>query len=302
MISKFNLILCIFLSVVTAQASLEETRKEIYESQSACDEAVFTDSNYLALSFPNNVVRVYSLLDKSLVLEVPSGYRVRDLKIQNDTLYILTGNRLMAWQMKEKKPLFGYVTHPNVRPNSHWVDKASGFILNKNQAVVSHGAYGISVIDLATGNYVKLLPMPTVSAAKDIDFVNSNTAVLAIDNNDEAQFRGMYLFDLNSLEITKQIKIDNAMPSAVRVLANNRLMMVYFNAVWKFDLNQALSQNSPQPNRRAWRFPGLFVVDMIGKVAFDQKNLYACFKTMDEKTGERDIVPLAIDLKSVKLD
>lgn len=298
----FIILVSLGFQFAQAQTSIEDVRKQIYESQSSCDQAVFTDENYLALSYPNYVVRVFSLLDKSLVLEVPTGHRVSDIKIQNDILYVLTGARLVAWEIKNKKPVFGYLTHPNVSDASDWRDKAAGFILKDNKAVIAHGVSGITVLDLANGKFLKVMPMPTISSAQDITFVDANTAALAIDNNDEGQFRGIYLMNLSTFEITKQIKIDNAFPSAVRVLDQNRLMMVYFNAVWKFDLDQVLtSKKEPKPNRRAWQFPGLFIVDMVGKVAFDQKNLYACFKTLDQKTDERKLVPLAIDLKTINL-
>ena len=187
-----------FLSAqAQVQAPVEEIRKQIYESQGTCDQAVFTDAQYLDLSLPNRVVRVYSLADKSLLLEVPTGHVVSDIKIQNDVVYILTGARLVAWEIKTKKPLFGYVTHPNISEASHWREKASGFILKDNKAIISHGVLGISVLDLTNGKFLKVIPMPTVSAAQDIAFVDSQTAILAIDNDDEATFRGMYLMNLN---------------------------------------------------------------------------------------------------------
>ena len=299
---KLILVVSVLLGLVSAHATIEETRKQIFESQTSCDQAIFTDTDYMALSLPNHVVRIVSLQDKSVVLEVPTGYRVADIKIENNKLYILTGALFMAWDIKEKKPLFGYLTHPDVSNTSHWREKASGFILKDNKAVITHSTLGITVLNLSNGAFEKVIPMPTVSSAQDISYVDASTAVLAIDNNDAREFRGLYLMNLNTFKITKMIKVDNAFPSAVRVLDNNRLMLVYFNAVWKFELTKALDVKEAQPNRRAWKFPGLFIVDMVGKVAFDQKNLYACFKTTDEQTGARHIVPLAIDLKTVKLD
>lgn len=300
--------LAAFCANVSFAATIEETRKAIFESVGTCDQAVFTNDDYMALSLhplvPNvGHVRVYSLKDPSSVFDISTHSRVADIKIEGDTAYVLTGLTFEGWSISNKKQLFQYVSHPQAAPGLDLRERAQGFIISGKRAVIAHGVLGVSVIDLETGKVIKTLPMPTVSAAQDIALVNANQAVLAIDNNDERQFRGMYLMNLRTLEFTKQIKIDNALPSAVRVLDNDRLMMVYYNAVWKFGKTQALAATKePKPFRRAWQFPGLEVVDMQGKVAFDKKNLYACFKTWDSQTDERNYKPMAFDLKSLQLD
>jgi hypothetical protein len=297
-------------SMSLAQSHLEDNRKKIFESQESCDQGIYTDEKYFALSTGHFTVRVYSIADQKLLLEVPAHSRVSDIKIQGDRLFVLAGTRLTVWQLNRKTgqdsmepaPISSFRTHPEIDNNSHWRKKATGFILKDSHAIIAHGVAGLSVLDLESGKFVKLLPMPTVSSAQDIASVNGDTAVIAVDNDNEAEFRGLYLFDLRKLEIMKQIKIDNALPSAVRVLDRNRLMVVYFNAVWKFELDQTLAASSPRPTRRAWKFPGLFIMDMIGKVAFDQKYLYACFNTLDQQTDKRKIKPLAVDLEAIKLN
>jgi hypothetical protein len=126
--------------------------------------------------------------------------------------------------------------------------------------------------------------------------------LIAVDNDAEATFRGIYVFNLETLQVSKQIKVDNAFSSSIRVLPGNRLMLGFFNAIWKFDLNKVLtSSGEPKPRIRAWQFPGLFVVDMVGKVHYDEKNIYSCFNAMDETTGEKSIKPLAFALAPLKL-
>jgi hypothetical protein len=170
------------------------------------------------------------------------------------------------------------------------------------KAVISHSTLGFTILDLKSGLVQKLLPMPTISSAQDIAILNADTAIVGVDNDSEATFRGLYLMDLKTFEIVKQIKIDNAFVSSVRVL-DNRLMLGFFNAIWKFELNKTIeATKEPFPTRRAWKFPGLFLVDMKGKVFFDNKYLYACFNTMDAETNEREIRPLAVDLKELKLN
>jgi hypothetical protein len=139
------------------------------------------------------------------------------------------------------------------------------------------------------------------SRAVDVALVDSTTAVAAVDDNAEGAFHGMYLIDLNSLQITQQIKIDNVYPSAVRVLEGNRLMMIYFNAVWKFDLSQSLVATEAQPQARVWQFPGVDEVDMVGKVAFGQKYLYACIQEHQGNGSLGQRVPTAIELSSIGL-
>jgi hypothetical protein len=295
----------------SSPTSNEETRKMFFENAGTCDQAVFTNEDYLALSFrplvPNvGHVRIFALKEPNEIVDISTRSRVTDIKIDGDTAYILTGWTIEGWSISNKKQLFQYPSHPQSSPGISLRERAQGFILsgpNKKTAVIAHGVLGVVVIDLETGKTIKTLPMPTVSAAQDIDLVNANQAVLAIDNNDEGQFRGMYLMNLNTLEFTKQIKIDNALPSEVRVLDNDRLMMVYFNAIWKFGKTQALaSTKEPKPSRRAWKFPGLDIVDMQGKVAFDKNHLYGCFKTWDSQSGERSYQPMVFDLQTLQLN
>lgn len=302
----FSVLLLVSFQFVQAQ-DLWTVKKQIFESMPSCDQAVFVDNNYVLSSFPtyknsNGHLRIVSVSDANKVLDLPAESRIVDAKIVDNKVYILSETSFEAWDLELLKPLFKYKSHPFVNRESPWRELATGFILHRDLAVISHGILGISVIDLRTGNFLKTVNMYSRTAAQDIDRVNSNTAVLAVDNDTEAEFRGMYVFDLGTLEFTKQIKIDNAFPSAVRVLPNNRLMMIYFNAVWRFDLQSALASTEAQPIRRAWKFPNLYMVDMVGKVSFDEKKLYACFKTIDEKTGARKLVPLAMDLEVLKLN
>lgn len=294
--------------VSSPSQSIEEMRKAIFESVGACDAAIFTNEDYLAVSLRPLVpgvghVRVYSLKDSSRVFDISTSAQVHDVKIEGTTAYVLTGISIEGWDIANEKLLFQYGTHPSARPGLSWRKQAQGFILSGNHAVIAHGTLGVTVIDLESGGLLKALPMPTVSAAQDIALVDSNQAILAIDNDDEGTFRGMYLMNLKTLEFTKQIKVDNAFPLAVRVLDNDRLMLIYPNAVWKFGKSQALeTHKEPKPSRRAWQFPGLEIADIQGKVAFDQKYVYGCFKQWSSQSDQAPLKPMAFDLKTLQLD
>jgi hypothetical protein len=80
-------------------------------------------------------------------------------------------------------------------------------------------------------------------------------------------------------------------------------MMIYPNAIWKFGKTQALVANKePKPSRRAWQFPGLEIADLQGKVAFDQKYVYGCFKAWSSQSNHAPLKPLAFELKTLQLD
>jgi len=303
---KLGLILFLFLfpSLLWAQ-SKEDQKKALYEAATSCDQGQFVNDDYVVSSSYNGVkgfVTVKSVQKQGLNFSVEAPRRVVDVKIQGNSLYVLTAATLQSWDLNTQKQNWIYVTHPSMSLSTHWRAYASGFILKGDLAIISHGVYGVSVLNTKNGRFEKQLSMPTISAAQDISYVNESLAVLAIDNDDEAQFRGLYLMDLNSLEFVRQIKVDNAFPSAVRVLDGNRLMMVFFNAVWKFDLNSTLKSSSASPLRRAWKFPGVFSVDMVGKVAFDNKYLYACMNLLNPETGEKTKKPMAFDLATLKLN
>ncbi len=324
--NKFLVILSVIFSAMLAFAAQEnansfvrtlpELRKAAYESLDTCDQAVFSDDHYLAVSVNEggftgrptasghmgHVVRLISLLNPVESKFFETEARVFDLKIEKGILYILTSKTLEAWDLATDKRLFIFVTRPDLDYELDWRKVASGFVLNNGRAIISHSVLGLSVIDLATGKFLKLMDMPTESSAQDIALLNDNEAVVAVDNNAEATFRGIYVLNLKTLEVTKQIRIDNAFSSSIRVLPGNRLMLNFFNAIWKFDLDSAIAATSePKPSRRTWKFPGISVTDMVGKVHFDEKNLYSCFKIWDEKTGEKSVKPLAFDLETLKL-
>ena len=302
-----SILLCMTTMSLCFGQDLSEVRKKKFEQLNSCDQAIYSNDQYLAVSMPSGAtgighVRVESLVDDEN-FDLPAHGRIVDIKIENGNIYLLTDTTLEAWAIKDRTFLFSYATHPNVTPASSWRKKASGFILKDGKAVISHSVLGFTILDLKSGLVQKLLPMPTISSAQDIAMLNADTAIVGVDNDAEASFRGLYLMDLKSFEIVKQIKIDNAFVSSVRVLDNNRLMLGFFNAIWKFELNKTIvATKEPFPTRRAWKFPGLFMVDMKGKVFFDNKYLYACFNTMDADTNEREIKPLTIDLKEVKLN
>ena len=301
------LLISIFSSSIIYSQDISEIRKKTFEQLKTCDQAIFSDDHYLAVSFPNEAtgmghVHIESLIDNE-IFDLPAKDRIVDIKIQDDKIYLLTLTTIEAWNIKEKNFLFSYPSNPQITKTDSWRKKASGFILKDNKAIISHGTLGFSILELSSGQFQKILPMPTVSSAQDITLLNSETAIVAVDNDDEAAFRGLYLMDLKSLEIVKQIKIDNAFSSSVRILDNNRLMLGFFNAIWKFDLNKTIvATKEPFPTRRAWKFPDLYLTDMKGKVFYDEKYLYGCFNTMDSQTNVRRIKPLATDLHVLKLD
>ena len=295
--------------------TIPELRQQAFENLDSCDQAVFMDDQYVVASVNEggftgrptasgqrgHVVRVVPLLNpvKSMFIEVAE--RASDVKIENGILYILTSKTFEAWDLKTEKQLYIYLTRPDLSSQLHWRKVASGFVLHQGRAIISHSTLGLSVIDLSSGKFIKLLEMPTKSSAQDIALLNENEAVIAVDNDAEAAFHGIYILDLKTLQISKQINVDNVFPSSVRVLSGNRLMLNFFNAIWKFDLNTAIVAKEAKPNRRAWKFPGLYVVDMVGKVHFDDKNLYSCFKIVDEQTGAQSVKPLAFDLQNLGL-
>lgn len=284
-----------------------ELSERIHSELPSCDQAIYANFEYFAASTNEGgrgrSVRVSRLHHPDQVGVFQAPARVVDVKVVMDTLYVLTAKTFEAWDIPTQTRRFMYLTHPDLTRSSSWREAASGFILDQERAIISHGVKGLSVIDLKTGKYLKFIEMPTISSATDITRMDQNQALIAVDNDAEGTFRGIYVFDLQALVITKQIAIDNAFSSSIRVLSGNRLMLGFFNAIWKFDLSTVLqSSGEPKPSRRAWKFPGLYAVDIIGKVHFDEKNIYACFNVLDEATGLKHPQALSFDLATLKLD
>jgi hypothetical protein len=305
--SLFSAQLTLAATLEPAPTPIEDIRKSVFEGLGACDQAIFTNDEYFAVSLKPlrpgvGHLRVYSLKDSTQVIDLATQSQILDVKIEGDTAYLLSGTTFEAWSLSSQKQLFIYPSHSQAGAGLNWRQRAQGFVLNGGRAIIAHGTLGASVLDLKTGEVVKVLSMPTISSAQDIALVDANRAVLAIDNDAEATFRGMYILNLKTLEFSKQIKVDNAFPQAIRVLNGDRLMLIYSNAVWKFGMTQALaSSKEPKPSRRAWQFPGLEFVNMEGKVAFDKKNLYACFKSWDDQTHQLVYKPMAFDLAALQL-
>ncbi len=292
---KFTLICVMLCSLSLANANdLSETRKKLFESNATCDQAIFSNDHYLVTSI-GNTIHVQSLNDTS-TFDLFAKNQIVDLKIEGDSLFVLTQTTIESWNLKSKTPQFVYPSHPQINSEGSIREKASGFIIKNGFAIISHGTLGISLVDIQSGKSEGIVPMPTISAAQDIALLDNETAVIAVDNNDAGTFRGLYLLNLKSFEITKQIPIDNAYSSSIRVLSNNRLMLGFYNAIWKFDTNLSISsKKEPKPNRRTWKFPGVYKVDMVGKVFYDEKFLYGCFIVSDENK------PMVFDLNLLKL-
>jgi hypothetical protein len=139
------------------------------------------------------------------------------------------------------------------------------------------------------------------SSAQDITALDDKTAIVAVDDSSEGQFRGLYLLDLQSLEITKQIAIDNAMPLSVRVLpAENHLYVGYINAIWKFDLAKTLSSKKAEPEQRTWNFQNSDDSDFVGKLYFDEQNVYGCQRIL--YTGQQTFQPFVSGLSDLQLN
>lgn len=305
---KFTLLL-LTLALTASSAfaqDLVENRKAVFQGYESCGQAVYSDSQWFVASLPSTIngighIRIKSLTDSQKSLDLPAGDNVVDVKVRNGVVYVLSETTFEAWNISTAKQMFSFASHPDVTKNSYWGNKATGFILNGNSAIIAHGNLGLSVIDLTSGKYGRLIPMLSHSSAQDITAVDSKTALVAVDDSSEGAFRGLYVLDLESLKITQQIAIDNAMPLTVRVLPNNRLIMGYINAIWKFDLEKTLNSTSAEPNRRTWMFPGSDDSDFQGKLYFDEKYMYGCLKTL-YTSDQQAFHPVVMSLDDLKLN
>lgn len=303
------LIPALFISCLAQAENISDSRKAAYESLPGCGLAVTSDETFLAASLPDKgphqgAWALVNLQTKEQTL-FPANDTIVDIKLQNGTAFVLTETTFEAWNLKSKKQLYSYASHPEVGTGSKWSKKATGFVFRAGKALITHGVLGFSLLNLETGDVEKTIALPTVSSAQDITLIEEKKALVAVDNADEAEFRGLYVLDLSTLDIVKQIKIDNAYPLSIRALPGNRLMIGYLNAIWKFDLAAALKGNEANPNRRSWKFPGLFDVDMRGKVFYDNDNLYSCFGVFQDAPGgviSRKNTPLAFKLSDLKLN
>jgi hypothetical protein len=294
------------ISVFAQGQPLEEIRKSHFERIGACDQTIYSNDQYLIVGLPKNSqghysVRVDSLMQDNSVYDVLASDRVVEARIRDNILYLLTQTTFEAWDLTKRNSIFSYKTHPRLPAQAKLKQRATGFILRGDWAVISHGVLGVAVMDMKSGFFVKLLPMITVSNARDIDLVDADTAILAIDNDAEGAFKGFYLMDLKTNEFMKTISLTNPYPTSVRVLDNNRLMSVFFNAIWKFDLKESLAAKEAKPNRITFRFPGLKAVELYGKVHFDDKYLYACFKKFNLDNDTFSFHTLTYDLDVLKL-
>lgn len=310
---QLGLVLSLCLASATtfaANQNLPELRKVAYEKMESCGDAIFSDDQWLAASLPNTAngighVRIQSLQNPGNTWDFPAHDTVVDIKIKDGKIFVLTETTFEAWDLATYKSLYSYASHPEVGPGSKWSKKATGFIFRADKILITHGVLGFSLLNPETGIVEKTIPMPTISSAQDITVLEDKTALVAVDNADDAQFRGLYVLNLSTLDIEKQIKIDNAFPLSLRVLPGNRLMMGYLNAIWKFDITAALKGEEAQPNRRSWKFPGLFDVDMRGKVFYDETYMYSCFGVFQDMNGgmvARKKTPLAFKIDDLKLN
>jgi hypothetical protein len=293
-----------FASSAAFAQDLVQVRKSLFEGFESCGQAVYSDSQWFAASLPNTAngighIRVKSLVDSQKSLDLPASDTVVDVKVRDGAVYVLTETTFEGWNLSTAKQLFSFPSHPDVTKSSYWGNKATGFVLSANAAIIAHGNLGLSVIDLTSGRFGKLIPMLSHSSAQDITALDDKTAIVAVDDSSEGQFRGLYLLDLQSLEITKQIAIDNAMPLSVRVL-DHHLYVGYINAIWKFDLEKTLSSKKAEPEQRTWVFPDSNDFDFVGKLYFDEQNVYGCTRIL--YTGQQANQPVVFGLSDLQLN
>lgn len=303
MCKKFFLTIAIFFTVSVLQAqSIETTRKAVFETLPICGEAVFSSFDYLAVSpASSNTVQVVSLSHPELRFDIHGQDQIVDVKIVANLVYILTQTSFEIWNIQTRKSIFLSASHAQVSRKSRFDQRASGFILKDNLAIISHGSLGFSILNTQTGRFEKFVSMPTKSVAKDIAMIDEMTAVVAVDSDNEPNFRGIYVMDLKTFSITRQIRVDNAFVSGIRILDQKFMVLIYFNAIWKFDLASSIKARDAKPIRRQPTFPGVANVNLVGKVFFDDVNLYACFQIDDPKNGLRQFKPMAISLKALDL-
>lgn len=299
-----------FAAAASESPNISQTRKLIFEKMESCGQAVFSDENWFVASLADlangqGKLRITSLKNLEQSYDLTTDDTIVDVKIKDTKLYALTETTVEAWELNTWKHLFSAPSHPDVSKNSKWSKKATGFIFRDNKLLITHGVMGFSLFNPTTQQVEKTISLPTISSAQDITLINPEMALVAVDNADEAEFRGLYVLNLSTLDIVKQIKIDNAYPLSIRTLGKNSLLIGYISTIWKFDLSAALKGQEALPNRRTWKFPGLFDVDLRGKIFYDAQNMYSCFGVFQNDAGSmiaRKPTALAFPLLDLKLN
>lgn len=286
---------------------LAQNFSDRYSALSTCGEAIFVDQNWIITNQFNHpsliqVLKKDSVTDSLFDFILNAKETVVDLKVNENYLIVLTRTQIQKWNLKEQKMVSSFKTYPNISSQWHPRELASGFVIIGNKAIITHGISGISVVNLINGSIEKVQPMYTISSAQDIDKLNDSEIIVAVDNNDSREFRGVYILDINSLSLKRKVFIDNALPLSIRVLDQNRVLIGYLNSIWRFDTSEILNNNSPKPVRRAWKFPKVAVASFFGKTAFFENKMYACFAGLNNLTQSPQYLPTVIELKDVKLD
>lgn len=143
-----------FLSLVLSIATLSSPAKadlipyssidEAFKSVSTCSGAVTLTDTYVARVVSRNEVILTSMIaNKHNTLPIPKPANA--LKIQDNTLFILTSNSIQEWDILTGKMMYEVTSRAIAQTNGY--DRATGMAFYGKQLVISHGFLGYSIYD-----------------------------------------------------------------------------------------------------------------------------------------------------------
>ncbi len=295
----FMKLLMILMSFLVANFSfaidLSDLRKQALEGKTDCNGSVHANDSF-GYYANKTILNVVELTTGKTVAQIKTLDPITAIKSDSQNLFILTESNLEIWDIAGQKNVKTLLTYPNISAPYGFYEQPRGLDITNDKIYIAHGSYGVVVFDRNT--YKPEAFISTQSIVRDIA-INGKSAVVVIDNNVEGGFHGFGFINMSTNQVEKYTPFENVFPESVTI-SGDTLLVGFFSTIWKYNTQDVMTNAAPKVLGRVFNFPaGLGTI--VGKAHYDNKYMYSCYESVDEKGQNPHKHVVAFDRKVLSL-
>ncbi len=306
--------LTVLLSIAIASGARAQVNskvlKSVVQSQGGCESFIRYDDDNMYFGITQNAVQIVSIGDPRDSRIISTRAAELDLVRTGDTLWILTPAGIEEWSLSGLQRIAVHPTFNAGRRPANW-EYPTAMALYKDQLVISHGLWGLSIFDTVSKKIVHQAPLvqeqaPLLSMATGVA-VAGDLAYFSMDDvtmrrpDQKPAFRGIVVYNLATR--TTEHNLDNMDAGADALATDGEKLIVSFMGIpiWKYKLSTLRGSVVPEPEQRIWKFG--IKGHPIGRASMDEEYYYTCFLEAPEtRGGKYTKTSVALDRKSILLD
>lgn len=296
------------LSTVLAFASVShagfmpyQTREEAFKAVPVCAGAVTMDATRVARVGDLGQIAITGL-GQTEAFDLPMTRDAVDLKIQGQTLYVLTTGTIQEWSMTERKMISEMPTI-NTDIRLQHGEEATGMDWHGTSLVISHGGMGYSIYDTVnhkiTDHVLVLRDQFPMESRLTSVVVVGDQAIFSVDNwtlsmpDQKGAFIGFLVMDLNTgKEIHRSPGPD--VGNEMMVLAGDQLIVGYgMIPLHAFKLSDVLNGKRAMIQKIVMTYP--VHGHPIGRAFYADNKLMTCFRQSGTEGQPSHTMPMVIE-------